>query len=593
MHGSEITPRLAHWRLPEAIGAVGVGLLGAWLAAGAPTLASPQACAGLLEALLVAGARIGRNTALGVWLPALYAVATFAATALFAWIARRLTGHWSAYGAALALVLTPVFAPRLAPPESAIAVLTLAVAAALVAAGSSTLRRATWALIASTPLMAAAAPALTPGLMVASAWVVLRRSGDRGGRWAAAAVVLTAAAPVVVARALGALPPAVDAPPPCVLAPIVFDADVAWRALRDVLVTPAGPYALVLAALGAATWRRLSLDTAAGPLAVLALAPLVALGGGDEAVRVIVPTAVGLWLLVANGLAAVARACRPTWGGRSAAVLVSALLPAFFVAAPSQRRLAALQPMGHEALSAATLSQLVDSLPDGAMLVREDAATDILLRATDERWVRTRKSLSSIGRSSAALPRTIAERPGLVFALPGAQADLEREGFELGEAPLPRITGVAVLRPSGQCLPLTRDWQDVTAVAGPGLTVMTAGAGDEPGLELLASGSTLLAPHTPDHAELARVRWEGLDGAETSGPRRRDVLAERAAPADVRLLSPARLVRADITLAANARVLLAFNDRLDYAMARTAALSRAPVALCRAFRFERRPLTVE
>jgi hypothetical protein len=433
--------------------AIGAGIVAALMHREAPVLAPPDSGHGLIDLLAIGMSRASRNAPLGEHLLWLEIIATGLTVAAFALLGRRIAGPWIAAAAAVALGLTRPFALTLAPP----AVLLVALAALTFLA---LLAEAWTALLVIAVVAMLCAPAL--GVMYLALAAVLWRRVPR--RLAGGLAIAALAAPAL-SWFIPALPSAVDAVP-----------RFAWSAhallhmpsqFWSFVVSPAGPYAIGLAALG--LWGvsdivpRGSRASAAG----VALLPLLVLGGVVSAppLHAFAFAFVFFWMLVTRGLAIVVQECRPNLGGRVASILLIALLPLLQAAQPAETPLPARVPHGHAALSPAAYGRLVAALPDSAVLVREDALTDVLLRSQDGTWQRTGKSLRTIDRESSALG-ALAQSPSThIFALPSAQASLQSRGFRLSDAPPPQMRGVAQVAWGGSCAPLTQTWSDVSAVA--------------------------------------------------------------------------------------------------------------------------------
>jgi hypothetical protein len=187
------------------------------------------------------------------------------------------------------------------------------------------------------------------------------------------------------------------------------------------------------------------------------------------------------------------RECRSNVGGRLAAALLVVLLPLLQLSRRPDAPASSHIPHGHEELSLAAFTRLVSALPDGAVVVREDALTDILWRALDGTWQKSGKALRTVDREPAATASLAQSTATFLYALPNAQESLQKMGFTLTAAAPPQVAGVARVEWGGACQVLTSDWRDATGVASFRTLSMVAGDDRSRGtVEIRLAGSAPL-----------------------------------------------------------------------------------------------------
>lgn len=602
MHGPEAQHPSGWWRLaaPSVAIPIVVGSVALVLHREAPALAAASPCPGLLEAAFIIGARARRSSEIGPWLIASWGAALVLAVAAVTWVGRRVTGGWRAASAtALTLGLLPLFARALAPPDAVAVALSAAwLAMVLSSQPLDRFRPHPLALSAILVLAACVVPPLAIPLAGVAIVAGLERRGESGAiSTAVMTVALTIGLPVVLGAVMPSLPPDASGPSAsCVLTTAGLTAPGrTWQAVRDVVVGPSGIYAVVLAALGAFTLRRAIASTAARTVLCFVLLPLVVAGAPvGPTTRLLAPTLVGWWALVAVGLSTVVRTCARGPGGRVAALLLLALLPGLQLLQPEAPLAIEQVPLGHETLSASSVARILDAAPDGSVLVREDAVTDMLLRSADGRWQRVGKSVRTVDRASDRLVE-LALAPGVVYALPGAQADLQNLGFQLAEAPAPQEPGVSLVRTGGTCVPLGSDWRDVSGVATSGFVALASDSDDPAGpVEMYAAGPPSLAPRSVGVpvAETFGVAHTDFDiGTADSATRLQQDLDARGASARAELMRSPRVVLVEIWRRDGAprRAALELGGVPATAIARVTDGNRS-LALCPAFPYDRRAL---
>jgi len=565
-------PAAAHG-ISLALVALAVGAAAALLRHDLPALAPSGSTPGLPELIAVGIARAARSAAVGSWLLPAHGASLAVAVAAFYFAAGRLTGPWIAAAPALALGLTAPFAPVLAPPDS------LAVAAASLSL---------LALVTASPRMflgaglagAAITPALAPAYV--AAWLVINRHRP-GARLHLAGLV-----GLVACASIGLLIPSL----PLSAAPMAWalPASAAHRIVDRAWTTalsPAGPYALGLGALGcfsigAIVPRGARLATAVFVVSSLAASAVVHV----QPLRALSPFIVLLWTAIAMGLVSVVRECRPNVGGRLAALLLVLLLPGLQAvraeAGPSAERM----PRGHAELSAVSFGRLVASLPDQASFVEEDAATDLLWRAVSTAWRRTGKSLHIVARDSPGLDALA--KSTTVVALPAAQAALQHTGFRLTRSGPPQMKGVSDVHHGGPCTALTQDWQDVTNLLASRTISMVAE--DDPSrgtVDIRVAGQTPFDPKPLGWTAYAASGFaRDLYASDPEG--RKTLIADledAEAPLDPRLTDAAHGL--SLTLwrrpDAPARLMVDVGGNAAYAIARYAPGAPQHLALCQAF----------
>jgi hypothetical protein len=172
-------------------------------------------------------------------------------------------------------------------------------------------------------------------------------------------------------------------------------------------------------------------------------------------------------VLVAVGLADAVRACRAGINGRLAAGLLIVLLPLLQMSARADGSRASLQasPQGQEQLTLHSVAQTLRILPAASAFIVEDATMDLWLRALDGTWQRSGKTIDVVPRRAADVAAALGHAGTHVFALPAAQAELWRIGFQLTESPFPDVTGMAEVREGGACTVVDTQWRVLPDIA--------------------------------------------------------------------------------------------------------------------------------
>ncbi len=529
-----------------AIGAaVAAGTAAVLLHRESPTLAAPPACASAAEAIGALVARAFRDASAGLWWLHANAVLTAVAVAGLALAARAITASWpAAVSAAIAFGLLPRFAPIVAPAAPAASALAALTLFSLVRFGDVTLAdaaRAPWQALTWIGLVLTALflPSATLPIAIAIVGVGLFAPRSMRARSPQGLGALVAVATVALALAMGALAPRLPSSLGASLSvwsctlPMSGQTISAARVLGAVstyLFAPAGIYALALAALGAfVLWLRR--DVRLAMTIAYAVVVSAAVLWSDRTADALAPAAVSLWLLTAVGLEETLRQCRRGPGGRLAAVLLLALLPGLPFVRPAPRVPAEWTPFGQESLSRESMQRVLGAMPDGAVLVRDDAMTDILLRSLDGVSRRTGKSLRMVDRDSPVLAAEAARRDAAVFALPSAASVLPLRAFALSNGLLP---GLARVRRVGSCDGVAADWRTVPALTSSRTFALVAGdaASHGPIVLYVASDAPFAArPVDWPGATTRGFSWDVFDRAPSgSAYARASSFAEDAAP---------------------------------------------------------------
>lgn len=430
--------RNAAWAIAIALGAAGLGLERAPAA-----LAPAVSCPGLLDWAAIVSAQVAHSAPLGVWLVRADRVIFFVAIVLSGRAAIAASGSWLAGSAVtLAFAASPLFAPAMSPLD--VAVPALASLAALVALddsiGSVTSGRAV--------ALCAVAIALAIPLVRFPNWIIPPLPPAANG--AAGAACITAPGRAGILAALSSI----------------------------------GPYAVLLAVFGLFTIRWRLADRRAWPAAAFVFFALaVASVSTANPLRALAPVAIAVWLLAGAGLAEAARAAGPTPAGRAGALLLAALLPLVPIAAryrqPRQEPVAAAR-FGHDQTTLDAVRRTIQLLPDKSVVIVEEAATGLLLRAAHATWQRSGKLLRVVDVQPAPVASAAAEPGWHVFAWPLAQTTLPLLGFRLADAQLPGVSGVAVVGNGGVCADIGEAWRPIDFAAGAPMLVIRS---EEPAQE--------------------------------------------------------------------------------------------------------------
>jgi hypothetical protein len=529
-----------------AIGAaVAAGTAAVLLHRESPALVAPPICAGAAEALGALTARVFHDAPVGLWWLRANGGLTAVAVAVLVLTARAMAVSWpSAVSAALAFGLLPRFAPVFAPAARAMSVLAALTLFALARLGDVMIgeaRRGRWRALAwsGLALTALVLPSTLVLVVIAIAAVGLFVPWTTPSRQARRAGAVVALAAIVMVLAMGAfaphLPPSLDASPSawsCMLPSSGAGISAAHliEAASTHLVAPAGIYALALAALGAFTlWLRRD-NRLMIAIAYAALASAAALWS-DRTADALAPAVVTLWLLVAVGLDATLCQCRRGPGGRLAALLLVVLLPGLSVARLVPRVSLEWTPYGQESLSRQSMQRVLGAMPAGAVLVRDDAMTDVLLRALDGVWRRSGKSVRVADRDSNAVAAEAARADSAVYALPSASSVLPLRGFALSDGLLP---GLARVRRAGGCDALTADWRPMPSLTSIRTFAFVArDAASHGPIVLYVASDAPFAAHPVEWpgATTRGFSWDVFDRAPDGGEIAREgIVAEDAAP---------------------------------------------------------------
>jgi hypothetical protein len=264
------------------------------------------------------------------------------------------------------------------------------------------------------------------------------------------------------------LPPAAgDAPRLACLLPSL--PATGWQSLAAVALS-GGPFVAALAALGGfGAWRP---GARAGWVTIAAFAILPAVVSATTA-----PAFVVLWLAAALGLADAVRATRATTGGRLASLLLMLLLPLLQLPQVIARHTASLNAsdLGGAGRSVDDMAAILARLPDAAVVVAEDAPTDVLLRALDGRWQKTGKRLARSDASPDAVAGALARSGGRVYVLPVAQSRLQWLGVDMTDAGTTGVDGLAEVVRVVPCDTLSERWLRAPGIAGAAAFALTSG----------------------------------------------------------------------------------------------------------------------
>ncbi|HEX4348704.1 MAG TPA: hypothetical protein VHZ73_14100 [Vicinamibacterales bacterium] len=440
--------RNAAWAAAIALGAAALGLQ---LAPAA--LAPALSCPGLLESAGVAAAQIARGAPFGLWLIRADRVIFFATILLFSRAALLASGSWLATGAiTLAFAASPLFAPAMSPFDPFVA--GAASLAAFLALRGFTGRRQMVPWGVGTCLVAIA---LAIPLVTVPAWV------------------------------LPPLPPAFAGPA------AACGMSSPGSAGAAAVLSSVGTYGLMLGAFGLFTVRAKLGDRRAWPLVVYAGAAfLVAYTRGGSPARTLTPAVVATWLCAATGLAEVARAVGPGVRGQMGAAVFAVLVLAVPIAARfrvGQASPALASTFGHDRMTLDGMRRALQALPPKSILVSEDAVTDLLLRASTGTWQRSGKMLRTVDKESSALATAVSDPAWQVFALPAAQADLPKQGFELSDGTLPGMTGLSLVKSGGVCRSIGEAWVPIDFAPGAPMLVVRSEQPREEGAVAIWFGS--------------------------------------------------------------------------------------------------------
>ncbi len=413
-----------------------------------PALTPSSACPGLPELATFGLARLTPDVPVSVWITRSHDIVLILGVAWTSLLAQRLTGRLligTAVGGAVAAWAT-------ASPEFVMfhGAGPLAVAAVLwpICAGRPPMRR-----IALCVALAGTA-AMWPTSTVACALLFVAASRTMGATTTSSllgASVVAGTGTIVLRAAMSA------APLPLLGSCLIPDLRLAAVSHSVGALVGAGPYVLALAALGifirrqdvrAWLWMGVAFFLLCSPQAFASAAP---------------PT---LAIAAASGLLEVIRLCRGGPGGRLAAVLLVALLPALAwqsaLAAPAADPSAGA--FGHDRLSLTLMRRLVAARPAGALLLSEDATTDAVARAA-----RPGFATSTISRDPNQVSDALS-RGDRVLAFPVAQVELKQLGFRLDDV----LPGLAEVHAGGACQLATSEWRSLGGFDAAGALTLAA-----------------------------------------------------------------------------------------------------------------------
>jgi hypothetical protein len=475
----------------------------------------PSRCPGLLEITSIAAVRLRPGLHIGTVFDLLQGLAITVGLATFIALAFRTTQRMTvAVATGLAVGVSPLFAPNLAPGSDAAA---FAVCAAGAVAGDALTgqrrRRAGVYLGAGAILLAASIvpswsmlAALGAGMIV---WVSVLRVGFAARLWAAGA---TAAGVLALTFAvLGLSPPnALSGSPsvrtiaPCLLPLQPGTAAHARAAIAS--VGECGPFALALLVLGVfvevrrSGWKSIAL-VAIGTGCLM----LAAIGVADSHVAS-APVAVAVWRLIAIGLAEVVGSAAAVPGRHAAASALLCLMPVLQVARIGMDERDDWQrPQGHERVTLPHIAAMLNVVAANARLVEEDATVDVLLRAAVFGGRRARKPFMVI-RDDPDVVRQAME-VGAVYAFPHSQVELSQRGFSIEPVAVTisqsdrrrqTIEGLAAVTALRPCQIVGDSWRDLEGGAGSGWLSLAADAEWVRGPVTIYLGGSTAAEPRPD-----------------------------------------------------------------------------------------------
>ena len=510
--------------------AIATAALALFLRPAHAVLADPASCGGLVDALLALAARLGSETPLVNMLTFVNAVAVVAAWLAFWWLAQRLSGSSLAATVVTAsFAFSPLF-DRIAAPTPAIVVLMVALAALAIRrdarpdiADSIAVARLS---VVALAIAALTIPRLTlPAAIVALALPATAAGSD--GRSIArriAFVLITIAAGVTGAALVPDLPrPSLEGREllfPCVL-PAAATRVNALTGVVGTVVLQVGPVPLVAALVGVFQLRRFFRSRAGAALSIAGLVAACSSGDADSTTTASIASALaGVWCLAACGVSEMVAALRETPGRRLAGWLFAAMIPLLqFSRADGNEPEESDRFRGHETLSAASMSRILSTTPTGAVLIVDDAITDLLARgAAHTPRIATRSVLFASRQSGAELARP-SQR---VLVMPRAQFILAHSGFDLRTELQPRVPGVAVLGAYTPCHEITTGWSSATTLQNATRIAAVAGAPELHGPAVIYLGlGEWSEPRPLDWPEPAR---RGLTGRTYDRGRPADAL---------------------------------------------------------------------
>jgi len=468
-------------------------------------LAEPAACPGLLEWAMVVASRSAADVPIATSLLGSYRAAAFATLVLYAALLRSLSVRPVAVaGAMAALVASPLLQPVLAPaPAMAAAV---AVGALLMigrARGPDGRPRRVAGACIGIGFSAAVAPASTVPAGIAAAAMVWQATAGRPRMARLTSALATALGVVTMSLAAVAAVPQIspraveNVARACMVAWPLSAADGARAMLAG--VSALAPLVVGLALLGLFAGRHRLRASTSWPAILFVMGPVLSLvwfqGSDLDTARVLAPTMIGVWCLVAVGLNDVDAALATPWSRLVVGVLLALALPWQQSATSASASASAAPDAGHVSLTRQQFSALVSALPEGSVLIVEDAITDILARDVVGRLQRRGKRLAMVARDPDEVAAALHSGP--TFALPAAQVTLQRLGFVLTRAG-DELPGLARVARRGDCETVPGHWTRLASWTGTGFSAIAA-ARDAPWhIVAYVGGAAPLKAH-PDH----------------------------------------------------------------------------------------------
>lgn len=145
---------------------------------------------------------------------------------------------------------------------------------------------------------------------------------------------------------------------------------------------------------------------------------------------------------------------------------------------------------GHEKVSLAAMTSILNVLPPDAQIVEEDASIDLLLRAALIGGRRQTKPFSVVERRNTDVEAALQRGP--VFAFPFGQAVLALRGFAIDRGP---VAGIAAISGRRACVRLTSAWADLAGVTKSGRIALSVDVEAARGpVVLYVAGSTDYVP---------------------------------------------------------------------------------------------------
>lgn len=219
----------------------------------------------------------------------------------------------------------------------------------------------------------------------------------------------------------------------------------------------------------------------AGAVALLGIVTLFTAAPKDKPQWIVMPLLLGgllfsarggllIWMFIGCGLWEVGNRLPPALGPKGrhlrwvgmitlVIIMIAARVPAAMTSTPP-----APKPLGHDRATLTSMRALLSNIPTGAYLVRDDAATDILVRAAQRDFVRARVEIRTIKNDAANIRQLL--NFGRVFALPHAQQSLAMQGFKIVDGLRVADRGLAEVVAGAECIVASHGWQDAPQLAG-------------------------------------------------------------------------------------------------------------------------------